>query len=267
VTRLRSLLDTPEPPREQPRSSPASAGDILERIDCLVAEAETARCGCGCGRPVLPDGPSADFATQDCQRTWHGRQSTDPDRVYNGPDATYLLAADIEEQANILRTSLSQPSAVNPTVPDTPRAVEAFTCPDPMGLAYRRHCPRCDTWVIPSVYRDADQDQVVSFAQVDQVRTTGQMVLRHECPHCGENLPEPVYIADVAATDRPGWFWLNLSTGQARVTRVVSTSSLHLSRVRDGPDTAVQRIWESIEQELLLFTRRWNGRQPNTGGT
>jgi hypothetical protein len=46
--------------------------DILDTIDAATG----ALCACGCARPLDPDGPSAWWATEDCQQTW---QSGRPD--------------------------------------------------------------------------------------------------------------------------------------------------------------------------------------------
>lgn len=45
--------------------------DIIDRIDAL-----TEVCGWEpCGRPLVPDGPSRDFCSQECQEAWHVAQA------------------------------------------------------------------------------------------------------------------------------------------------------------------------------------------------
>lgn len=56
--------------------------DILNLID----NATEHRCACGCNTPLHPDGPSAWFASQECQRRWNETHATDPADVYNRPD-------------------------------------------------------------------------------------------------------------------------------------------------------------------------------------
>lgn len=56
--------------------------DILDLID----NATEHRCACGCNTQLPEDGPSAWFASQDCQRRWNESHATDPADVYNRPD-------------------------------------------------------------------------------------------------------------------------------------------------------------------------------------
>jgi hypothetical protein len=60
-----------------------TVADVLDQIDAALAQ----RCACGCDRPLDPDGPSAWFATADCQWTWQNSRATHPNDVYNRPDA------------------------------------------------------------------------------------------------------------------------------------------------------------------------------------
>lgn len=69
---------------------PNPVPDVLDRIDDALAE----RCACGCGRPLSPTGPSAWFATDQCQWRWHGARATGPDDVYGRPDAAPCPASD-----------------------------------------------------------------------------------------------------------------------------------------------------------------------------
>jgi hypothetical protein len=56
--------------------------DILTAIDA----ATESLCACGCGQQLDPDGPSAWFAGQDCQRRWGDAQSTKPHEIYTRPE-------------------------------------------------------------------------------------------------------------------------------------------------------------------------------------
>lgn len=56
--------------------------DILDLID----NATEHRCACGCNTQLAPDGPSAWFASQECQRRWNESHATDPADIYNRPD-------------------------------------------------------------------------------------------------------------------------------------------------------------------------------------
>jgi hypothetical protein len=67
-------------------AGPGGPGDVVDRIDAAV----DGKCACGCGDTLRPDGPSAYFATQDCQRYWQGQHHAhDPDDVYERPDADW----------------------------------------------------------------------------------------------------------------------------------------------------------------------------------
>lgn len=64
--------------------------DILAAIDAAVDNL----CACGCRRRLNPDGPSAWFATQYCQHVWSQANATDPEQVYERPDAMQLVEND-----------------------------------------------------------------------------------------------------------------------------------------------------------------------------
>ena len=57
--------------------------DILDLIDNVTQNL----CACGCGTQLADDGPSAWFASQDCQGSWADSHATDPDDVYDRDDA------------------------------------------------------------------------------------------------------------------------------------------------------------------------------------
>jgi hypothetical protein len=57
--------------------------DILDLID----NATQNLCACGCATKLAPDGPSAWFASQDCQRRWGDSHATNPGDVYDRDDA------------------------------------------------------------------------------------------------------------------------------------------------------------------------------------
>lgn len=61
--------------------------DILDLIDNATEQ----RCACGCRAALDPDGPSAWFASQECQRRWGDARATDPQDVYDRPDAEHEL--------------------------------------------------------------------------------------------------------------------------------------------------------------------------------
>ena len=56
--------------------------DILDLID----NATQNLCACGCGTRLPADGPSAWFASQDCQKLWSDSQATKPHEVYGRPE-------------------------------------------------------------------------------------------------------------------------------------------------------------------------------------
>jgi hypothetical protein len=60
--------------------------DILDRIDTAIE----GRCACGCGTQLDPNGPSAWFATESCQRRWNRPRVV---VLSNGVDLAALEAA------------------------------------------------------------------------------------------------------------------------------------------------------------------------------
>lgn len=61
-----------------------ATGDVVARMDAAIDQV----CACGCRLALGPDGPSAWFATQDCQRRWtEQNHADDPHDVYARYDA------------------------------------------------------------------------------------------------------------------------------------------------------------------------------------
>ncbi len=61
--------------------------DILAKIDA----ATDGLCACGCERAVPPDGLSAWFAGEGCQRRWSAARTDRPDEVLNAADAHLVV--------------------------------------------------------------------------------------------------------------------------------------------------------------------------------
>lgn len=58
--------------------------DVVARMDAAITHA----CACGCGLTLEVDGPSAWFASQECQRAWLGaNHAHNPGEVYRRPEA------------------------------------------------------------------------------------------------------------------------------------------------------------------------------------
>lgn len=57
--------------------------DVLD----LIENAVDGLCACGCGTQLSPDGPSAYYASPECQRRYLARQASDPEEVRRRPDA------------------------------------------------------------------------------------------------------------------------------------------------------------------------------------
>src|SRR5690242_7859634 len=76
-------LDLRRPSRLRPfLDGGVMTSDILSAIDA----ATESLCACGCGVPLEPAGPSAWFATQDCQRRWGDGRTTSPHSIYARPE-------------------------------------------------------------------------------------------------------------------------------------------------------------------------------------
>jgi hypothetical protein len=67
-----------------------STPDALAHID----DAVEARCACGCGKRLASTGPSAWFATAECQQLFYARQTHNPAEVWNRPDAAPVYLDD-----------------------------------------------------------------------------------------------------------------------------------------------------------------------------
>jgi hypothetical protein len=224
-------------------------GDILERIDAAVAEL----CACGCGRTLDPDGPSAYYATPECQRRWAGAHATDPDDVYTRPDA-----ADVYAGADSYQVSLTgdHPPERAPAG-EHRRATTLPPCPDPHGVAYRRVCRRCHNQAsIPRAVEDADAGiDVAAFGRPERVRYH-HPTYRLFCPLCGDELDGPAYLAHVREdADR---LLLELRSNCARTTQMLTVRQLRAAVDRNG---FVAATWRHMEHQLDAFHRGWCGRR------
>ncbi len=72
-------------------TSPPPVGDVLDS----VAEDGSLRCACGCRALITDDSPSAYYASANCQAKVMQGYATNPQEVYSGTDAHYLLSEDI----------------------------------------------------------------------------------------------------------------------------------------------------------------------------
>jgi hypothetical protein len=261
--------------RTAPRSAPGA--DILDTIDAAVQEL----CACGCRQPLTPDGPSAFYASPECQRRFMEAQTTDPHDVYRRDDAAPYVGVDsavwplTETPTEHPETSGDAPDnyritwspglvrlaeAAGNTRIDTsaPRSLEEFLdrahprtpwlCPDPSGVGFRRRCEQCAAVVVPSV-----QDCLTPTLGPEQPRWQQVMV----CPTCGRHLPGPAVYADVQyGTPGRSVLTLHLSDGRGRCRRTVHLD--RLARLSD-PGRAVALLWTDMESELEQFRRRWIG--------
>lgn len=216
------------------RSSDVQAR-IEDRIEATV-EAVTGPaadlCACGCREPVTPRSPTPFFATKDCNDKWYARLARD------------------------LQTEEVRPDDAGDTQPAGEPLWQRQPPPDdPYQSAYRRHCGRCQQLVIPVVYQD-NQD-IRRFDDPPPVRIFVAQ-LRHECPDCGEDLPEPQFVGTVSE-DPPGRLNLELCDPQgSRARRLVPVAIL--SRGAD-PVGFLAGMWAELERSLLRFRRAFHGRQ------
>jgi hypothetical protein len=81
------------PPAEQPTpgGKKPPLDRILDRIDDAIEAASVTSCACGCRRLITRASPSEWFATQECQLRWHNLNVTDPNAVYDRPDASHRM--------------------------------------------------------------------------------------------------------------------------------------------------------------------------------
>lgn len=210
----------------------APSGDIVDRITAaldIVAEQQNGEpCACGCGRPVDPDGASFYFATDTCQHRWHDRNVDNPEDVYRRLDAAMYPPNQFHNPP--------PPPAVEPP------AERVIIPNDPHGAAYRRTCPGCGQRIAPTVW----------------VAASG---IRHCCPTCGVNLPEPAYLSTVH--QRQQQLHLELSDGMLRVRRNIGLRELDRFNGGDSSDL-LDYIWSVMERQLERFRHRWHSPRSRT---
>lgn len=68
--------------------------DILQTIDAATGDL----CACGCGQPLDADGPSAWWATEDCQRRWQGHGAPVRYRSRSVVVASFLDREEVRER-------------------------------------------------------------------------------------------------------------------------------------------------------------------------
>ncbi len=168
--------------------------DILAQIDA----ATEGLCACGCGRPLSDSGASAWFAQQDCQHAWMGQQATDPDDVYDRPDAddiddepfpAGLVEATRRSISEVARTYSVPPPIVEPQ----PRPVSAaltvqmsdgqtVTIEVPAGaffdleMEYNRESDDFDPWAGPHRLRFEHQTARIAL-NVQQPAPNGSLFI------------------------------------------------------------------------------------------
>lgn len=212
-----------------PVNRSGTSGNILEQIDATITEL----CACGCGKKLEAGGPSAWFATQDCQAIWAAARADDPDAVHGDCDP------EDDEGVVLFDNGGWMPAGLTTVVIEEPR-LEPWQCPDLYGIGYRRWCPFCQQRGVPAL-RDS---------------CTG---LRMVCCGCGAGLPGAMVAADVR--EEAGHLILELTDGHSRVRRRVDMRRLI---PRDGHSIAAH-LWSDMQRELDAFGRRWAGRPPAGG--
>lgn len=68
-------------------------GDVLDAVD----DEGRLCCACGCRRVITDRSPSAYYASPECQQKWMQRQASNPQQVYQRPDAHETIHADVVE--------------------------------------------------------------------------------------------------------------------------------------------------------------------------
>lgn len=240
--------------------------DMLARLDSAVDEL----CACGCGRKLDPNGPSAWYASQDCQWSAMQRNATDPGEVYERPDpALDSLAAESEVErfrsswdALALMPFTSLAAESRPTVRRLP-------IPEPRGewdpadharvlydhewrnvsscpLPWRRHCRSCGDMVAVRESWRWSVNIAADTAIVGEVDLTpgrpGQ-----SCSRCSHEFPLPL-IAQWRAGEP--------QFGGGVVLRLVAptgTAQLQLApeHVQPDPDTWAWHLWANCERALF----------------
>jgi hypothetical protein len=225
---------------DTPAPNPTPAGDILDQIDAAVDE----RCACGCGRHLPPDGPSAYFATPECQARWHNGQATDPLDVYRRPDAAVAYVAADDRPVPLLDAGHEHQE-----LPDTLAPAED----NEYGTAYQQPCPHCQHSIRFQPYADDDDD-------CDRPSDNCRVYLPpRTCPHCTAALH--AHLAAAAVHDHGPVVLFELSDGTSRVHHIVPAR-----RLRRDPTPLIEATWATMRRDVTLFTRFWLGstRRPST---
>lgn len=161
--------------------------DVLAEIDAAV----DGRCACGCGTALDPNGPSAYYLNANHQSRWQESQATDPQDVYNRPDAAAYPRLDsapvgLREpvpSATFRRLHLnrmvqsSNPETYWPNADTEDARVEAAWSSGPAIMLDRREPPIEEAWT------DDFRDPVVAAGL--SLATYGYRRLCHRCGKLG----------------------------------------------------------------------------------
>lgn len=212
-------------------------------VDDLTAAIE-GLCTCPCRTPLDPAGPSAYFATQDCQRRWMRTTQADrPDDVEGRPDAMpgYTTTAYTYRAGDPI--PLDQV-----TEADEVRAVRE---PE---LAYRRHCTACDVTAVPDTtdrveHLTVDITNELAPGSVLPVDLTvgSRLATTQACANCGQVFDGPAYTPMIA--DAPGGWRLRLADGTFWTSYTLDRNTLYRLGQADR-ETVVNAAWKHMQDQL-----------------
>lgn len=247
--------------------SPAPAvdqRDILARIDALFAHVQPGPelCACGCRRAVPAGSPTPDFATQGCQRRWHGKRTDNPDDVYRRQDAHLAIEADLPPRQRRDGLITARPPAGEPARPALdlrrvpPEVSAGLQDHGPVHLAYERHCEQCGAWCTP-IIGTALADPYAFAADPPPLVQDLDLEMSQHCAECRAEFPGPVYTAEVTQIhDRVHFV---LTDGQSRVVRVLTVRELTRPQV---PNDVIRHLWRTCERDLTRFSMNFHLRRP-----
>lgn len=252
----------------------ASTGGVLDRIDATVDEL----CGCGCERALRPDGPSAFFATQECQSRWlNATQVDSPDDVYTRPDANLWDEAAVRAAE---RRRLNPPPFPGPTTPNPPLApvYDHTSIPNPpqpggrvvnalwrqerdlaghrplvpgwwrsrtgvlFALGYRRWCGECEAYTEPGHVPD-DNDLVRSSTDPISVYHSPT----YGCLRCNTAYRTPMPQAELAWNTDPRTYQFRLRIGDAASQLNLDAATVHTA---PDPRSLADRTWQQVERAV-----------------
>lgn len=252
--------------------------DVLDSIDATLSE----RCACGCDRPLDPAGPSAWFATADCQWTWQNAAATHPNDVYNRPDAAVYplddsadiplsggreaayaarLADELDRLAERRPTAAlmwdRRPSVRPPAIVTDTRDPIIAAPGVPAGLRYRRWCERCRAACEPVAGLLPRLPLIIRTFSESPLRALEPLPVdrAHMCGTCLTAFPAPALWARLGIENNVCVRGLTDAPSEGRYLTMRFDRTMVDHQWSDSVAALAEVAWRDLEYELAELRR------------